>query len=542
MKSVVKTIQLEVKENLPVFDKDFLLFDPVGVAEDGKYIGFVFTVDVPKSNHQLLVDLQKALSDETHKCEVAFSKHFATYKPAKSKKKKTESTKAEQGARGALVSHGKAKHSKDPLAVLKRKLKNNLKEWPGRMANSIIGEAAKTVSARRSQATYQLKLIRQRLKIAVKKNKLQRIAQLKADIKYWEEVRSGKHFLVVSQKYHQKLQELGVKVKACTCPKLLVKLQHRMEQARMEFDAAKLLPLTQVGYNKEEIHNQWTGNKTVCIVNLNGKLHLMIKLPSAITGSKGRNKELLLPINELTGRNKTLYEEALKLKKAMTYQINFRGDKLVCYGTRKLDKHAKLAYNKRRRIGVDQNGGFTTVSLIEGKKVIWVIKRRLPQKKCSEARLEQLYAVCKELIGLSIKHSAPIVLEDLKLVGKKTGSRRANRKISQIPYAKFKEILDRLSYTTGVSVFTVNPFCTSVIARFSYPGMSVHQSAAIMIARRHLGEALIKARIIWENDIPYIKVNHGWHKKISVSTEKDASASPVVKLSKTLGKALQKTL
>ena len=88
----------------------------------------------------------------------------------------------------------------------------------------------------------------------------------------------------------------------------------------------------------------------------------------------------------------------------------------------------------------------------------------------------------------------PIVIEKLDFRQKKAAlegeSRRYSRMLSSFSYGKIKAYLISRGYRQGVEVNQVNPAYSSVIGRVKFMeryGLSVHQAAALVLARRLLG-------------------------------------------------------
>ena len=88
----------------------------------------------------------------------------------------------------------------------------------------------------------------------------------------------------------------------------------------------------------------------------------------------------------------------------------------------------------------------------------------------------------------------PIVIERLDFRQKKAAlegeSRRYSRMLSSFSYGKIKGYFLSRGYREGVEVRQVNPAFSSVIGRVKFMeryGLSVHQAAAPMLARRLLG-------------------------------------------------------
>ena len=88
----------------------------------------------------------------------------------------------------------------------------------------------------------------------------------------------------------------------------------------------------------------------------------------------------------------------------------------------------------------------------------------------------------------------PLVIEQLDFQRKRAAlegeSRVRSRMLSSFSYGKMKAYLLSRGYREGVEVFEVNPAYSSVIGRVKYMeryGLSVHQAAALVLARRLLG-------------------------------------------------------
>ena len=88
----------------------------------------------------------------------------------------------------------------------------------------------------------------------------------------------------------------------------------------------------------------------------------------------------------------------------------------------------------------------------------------------------------------------PIVIEELDFRQKKAAlegeSRRYSRMLSSFSYGKVKAYFISRGYRQGVEVHQVNPAYSSVIGQVKFMeryGLSVHQAAALVLARRLLG-------------------------------------------------------
>ena len=88
----------------------------------------------------------------------------------------------------------------------------------------------------------------------------------------------------------------------------------------------------------------------------------------------------------------------------------------------------------------------------------------------------------------------PVVIEKLDFRQKKSAlegqSRRYSRMLSSFSYGKNKAYFISRGYREGVEIHQVNPAYSSVIGRVKFMeryGLTVHQAAALVLARRLLG-------------------------------------------------------
>ena len=93
-----------------------------------------------------------------------------------------------------------------------------------------------------------------------------------------------------------------------------------------------------------------------------------------------------------------------------------------------------------------------------------------------------------------VRSANPIVIEKLDFRQKKAAlegeSRKYSRMLSSFSYGKIKAYFISRGYREGVEIHQVNPAFSSVIGRVKFMeryGLSVHQAAALVLARRSLG-------------------------------------------------------
>ncbi|MEQ2528038.1 IS200/IS605 family accessory protein TnpB-related protein [Bacillaceae bacterium CLA-AA-H227] len=98
------------------------------------------------------------------------------------------------------------------------------------------------------------------------------------------------------------------------------------------------------------------------------------------------------------------------------------------------------------------------------------------------------------IVDLAMKLNKPIALEKLNTTQSKVshpyGNRKANKAMSQFAYNKMISAIKNRAEKMGVAVFDVNPAYTSQIGKIKYMkrlGISIHQAASYVIARRAMG-------------------------------------------------------
>ena len=102
--------------------------------------------------------------------------------------------------------------------------------------------------------------------------------------------------------------------------------------------------------------------------------------------------------------------------------------------------------------------------------------------------------VVASVVGYAREVGKPIVIEQLDFRQKQAAlegeSRRYSRMLSSFSYGRIKAYFLSRGYRQGVEVHQVNPAFSSVIGRVKFMeryGLSVHQAAALALARRLLG-------------------------------------------------------
>jgi transposase, IS605 orfB family len=186
---------------------------------------------------------------------------------------------------------------------------------------------------------------------------------------------------------------------------------------------------------------------------------------------------------------KTLSE---KKSNPLTYRIIKRDDTLylqIMY-RREISEVTRRNYGV---LGVDFNKGFISVSEINSEGGLQSLNRYnyLHKGKVTKTKASMLDLVSK-LVSQAVSIGKDIVIEDLVSLDsnkkqEKTTSKNYNRMINSLKFGLFKRYLLSKATKEGVSVYTVNPYNTSKIAKASYTDrmkLNVHDAASYVIARR----------------------------------------------------------
>ncbi|TKC20129.1 transposase [Robertmurraya kyonggiensis] len=114
--------------------------------------------------------------------------------------------------------------------------------------------------------------------------------------------------------------------------------------------------------------------------------------------------------------------------------------------------------------------------------------------KTSEQITKMIENKAVVIVDLAMKLNKPIALEKLNTTQSKVsqpyGNRKANKAMSHFAYNKMISAIKNRAEKMGVAVFDVNSAYTSQIGKIKYMkrmGISIHQAASYVIARRAMG-------------------------------------------------------
>ena len=151
---------------------------------------------------------------------------------------------------------------------------------------------------------------------------------------------------------------------------------------------------------------------------------------------------------------------------------------------------------RRGAIGVDLNADHLAVAETDASRN-YVTAWRVPLVTYGK-NTNQAEALIGDAVASVVQYARevgkPIVIEKLDFRQKKAAlegqSRRYSRMLSSFSYGKIKAYFLSRGYRQGVEVHQVNPAYSSVIGRVKFMeryGLTVHQAAALVLARRSLG-------------------------------------------------------
>ena len=259
-----------------------------------------------------------------------------------------------------------------------------------------------------------------------------------------------------------------------------------------------------------------TAGCQLCVATIaeDGSLNLRVRMPDALAEQHG--KYLLIQKVRFTyGHDQVLaalqsnYEYAgykrqhgekearsTELGQAISYR--FKRDTKgwrVFVSTRMMDVPV-VTDRRRGAIGVDLNADHLAIAETDASgNCVNAWRTPLVTYGKSQRKAEALIGdAVASVVRYAREVGKPIVIEKLDFRQKKAilegQSRRYSRMLSSFSYGKVKAYFISRGYREGVEVHQVNPAFSSVIGRVKFMeryGLSVHQAAALVLARRLLG-------------------------------------------------------
>ena len=245
-----------------------------------------------------------------------------------------------------------------------------------------------------------------------------------------------------------------------------------------------------------------------------GTLTLRLRLPDCLAGQHGKyitiegvsfaygHEQVLAALQsnaDYAGYRREHGEKAARasgLGQAISYRFKRDGKGWRVFATTGM-MDVPVATDKRRgAIGVDLNADHLAVVETDASGNC-VNAFSVPLVTYGKSQ-RQAEAIIGDAVARVVAHARdvgkPIVIERLDFRQKKAvlegESRRYSRMLSSFSYGKVKAHFLSRGYREGVEVYPVNPAFSSVIGRVKFMeryGLSVHQAAALVLARRLLG-------------------------------------------------------
>ena len=259
-----------------------------------------------------------------------------------------------------------------------------------------------------------------------------------------------------------------------------------------------------------------TAGCQLCVASVNddGTLTLRLRMPDGLAESHG--KYLVVPnVRFASGHDVVLAAlgsnteyavyrrehgekeaRATRFGQAISYRFKRDAKGWRVFATTELPEVEVTTDRRRGAIGVDLNADHLAVSETDASGN-YVKAWRVPLVTYGKSH-HQAEALIGDavsgVVGYAREVGKPLVIERLDFRQKKAvlegESRRYSRMLSSFAYGKVKAHFLSRGYREGVEIIAVNPAYSSVVGRVKFMeryGLTVHQAAALVLARRYLG-------------------------------------------------------
>ena len=416
--------------------------------------------------------------------------------------------------------YGKVQHKLFAVVAAGRSAVSKKSEYidkhgiPARMFNAVRVSLEGKVSAVRESQLLQLDSLRRRVSREGKQvDKAEKECQ-------WRQVH-GKRRRLANLKFRLAGLEADIaagRVRLCFGSKKLWRKQHHLEQN---------------GYaSHEEWQQDWrdvrsneffvlgsrdeTAGCQLCVATVNddGTLTLRLRMPDGLAESHG--KYLVVPnVRFASGHDVVLAAlgsnteyavyrrkhgeqeaRATRFGQAISYRFKRDAKGWRVFATTELPEVGITTDRRRGAIGVDLNADHLAVAETDASGN-YVKAWRVPLVAYGKSN-HQAEALIGDavsgVVGYARGVGKPLVIERLDFRQKKAvlegESRKYARMLSSFSYGKVKAYFLSSGYREGVEIIEVNPAYSSVVGRVKFMeryGLTVHQAAALVLARRYLG-------------------------------------------------------
>ena len=252
----------------------------------------------------------------------------------------------------------------------------------------------------------------------------------------------------------------------------------------------------------------------VAAVNDDGTLTLRLRMPDGLAELHG--KYLVVPnVRFASGHDVVLAAlgsnteyavyrrqhgekaaRATTLGQAISYRFKRDAKGWRVFATTELPEVEITTDRRRGAIGVDLNADHLAVAETDASGN-YVNAWRVPLVTYGKGH-HQAEALIGDAVAIVVGYARgagkPLVIERLDFRQKKAvlegESRKYSRMLSSFAYGKMKAYFLSRGYREGVEIIEVNPAYSSVVGRVKFMeryGLTVHQAAALVLARRYLG-------------------------------------------------------
>ena len=259
-----------------------------------------------------------------------------------------------------------------------------------------------------------------------------------------------------------------------------------------------------------------TGGCQLCVASVadDGSLTLRLRLPDCLAEEHGKHLVLedvrfaygeeqvlaALESNAQYAAHRSEHGEkaarASGLGQAISYRFKRDARGWRVFVSTEVQRVPVVTDRRRGVVGVDLNADHLAVAETDASGN-WVNAFSVPlvtygkSARQAEALIGDAVA---SVVGYAREVGKPIVMEKLDFRRKKAvledESRKYSRMLSSFSYGKVKAGFISRGYRQGVEIYQVNPAYSSLIGRVKFMeryGLSVHQAAALVLARRLLG-------------------------------------------------------
>ena len=259
-----------------------------------------------------------------------------------------------------------------------------------------------------------------------------------------------------------------------------------------------------------------TGGCQLCVATVadDGSLSLSLRLPDCLAEEQGKylvipgvrfrygHEQVLAAMEsnaEYAGYRRERGEKAARatsLGQAISYRFKRDGKGWRVFVTTQMASVPVVTDKTRGAIGVDLNADHLAIAETDASgNYVKAWRAPLVTYGKSQHQAEALVGdVVAGIVAYAREAGKPIVLEKLDFRQKRAilegESPRYSRMLSSFSYGKIKSCFLSRGIRQGVEVHQVNPAFSSVIGRVKFMeryGLSVHQAAALVLARRLLG-------------------------------------------------------